>query len=158
MGTQRNKTQTSSGSLWVREIIKNRCILRSWNGVSICNHARQHRPKGIHIVEPIRCTSGRIGVTKASKIEKDRNFSSTVLAISRHLQPMRIVKIKSKPIPMPVIAAVKIKLVQKKLIMPRRLARMTIQVIQKLASSQAVRIHSQAVNFYAKLEGVPHFL
>merc|ERR1712238_286571 len=123
------------------------------NGVSICNHARQHRPKGIHIVEPIRFTSGVLGVTKALKIEKDRNFSSTVLAISRHLQPMRTVKIKSKPIPMPVIAA-SIKLVQK-LIMPR-LARMTIQVIQKLASSQAVRI--QAVNFYAKLEGVPHFL
>merc|ERR1712194_449282 len=157
MGTQRNKTQTSSGLWLVREIIKNRCILRSLNGVSICNHARQHRPKGIHIVEPIRFTSGLIGVTKAWKIEKDRNFSSTVLAISRHLQPMRTVKIKSKPIPMPVIAAVKIKLVQKKLIMPR-LARMTIQVIQKLASSQAVRIHSQAVNFYAKLEGVPHFL
>merc|ERR1712194_181900 len=141
MGTQRNKTQTSSGSLWVREIIKNRCILRSLNGVSICNHARQHRPKGIHIVEPIRFTSGLIGVTKAWKIEKDRNFSSTVLAISRHLPPMRTVKIKSKPIPMPVIAAAKIKLVQK-LIMPRRLARMTKQVI------------SSGVNFYAKLEGV----
>merc|ERR1712194_697124 len=153
MGTQRNKTQTSSGSWLVREIIKNRCILRSWNGVSICNHARQHRPKGIHIVEPIRCTSGRIGVTKALKIEKDRNFSSTVLAISRHLPPMRIVQIKSKQIQMPAIAA-SIKLVQN-LIMPR-LARLTIQVIQKLASSQAVRI--QAVNFYAKLEGVPHFL
>merc|ERR1712238_200735 len=113
------------------------------NGVSICNHARQHRPKGIHIVEPIRFTSGVLGVTKALKIEKDRNFSSTVLAISRHLQPMRTVKIKSKPIPMPVIAA-SIKLVQ-------------IQVIQKLVSSQAERIH-QAVNFYAKLKGVPHFL